>query len=479
MVITEHFAWAHMGKTGGDATAEMFAAVPGLVEWASSPDSNAKHDPFALHEAAISGRLRVMNIRRLPSWILSVAHHRVTHGAWPDYEPQPMPSADEMAETLDADGALRRVSDGPRFPVQRWLRQEFLADDVAALLEHFGLLTESARAGIASVPHHAKNYDHDLAATFSADQIQRMYALNPRWAEVESRVYGDLYDLVDSDSSRSHRRRAVTARTSGTRADENDVDRWLTAYAGSRLDALDRQLADEGPSLDNYRLFRDLDDWVWALLLGRRYTSYPSILETLPQIPDPALQTRWSGGHGLALLTKSFAFYRHVRFMHASQGIGELPTARILDFGCGWGRLTRFFCRDVDPGCLHACDPDEDLLQVCRRSRLPAVLHHTGFDPGELPETGLDLAYAATAFTHLPEESAEACLTALHESLNPSGLLILTMRPPAHAGRDTDSDGAPISLSHVRERWVDRFEVVDVTVQLEDLNRVAVTLRKI
>ncbi len=53
MVITEHFAWAHMGKSGGDATARMFAAVPGLVEWASSPVTDAKHDPFA---ASCGGR---------------------------------------------------------------------------------------------------------------------------------------------------------------------------------------------------------------------------------------------------------------------------------------------------------------------------------------------------------------------------------------------------------------------------------------
>jgi hypothetical protein len=472
MVITEHFAWAHMGKTGGDATAAMFAAVPGLVEWASSPQSNAKHDPFALHEAAIAGRLRVMNIRRLPSWILSVAQHRAAHGAWPDYEPQPMPSVDEMAATIDADGALRRVSDGPRFPIQWWLRQEFLADDVAALLEHFGQLTESARDAIASVPHVGENYDHDLAATFSAEQVQRMYAMNPRWAEVESRVYGGLFELVDSHPSQ-HRPRGEALRS-----DELDVDRWLTLYAGSRLDAIDRRLAREGPSLDNYQLFRGLDDWVWALLLGRRYTRYLSILETLPQMPEPALQARWSGGHGLSLLTSSFAFYRHVRSMHATEGIGELPTAQILDFGCGWGRLTRFFCRDVDPGCLHGCDPDEDLLQVCRRSRLPAVLHQTGYGPGELPETGFDLAYSATAFTHLPEGPAEACLAALHESLNPSGLLILTVRPPAQGGSGSDS-GAPIGLDLIRERWAERFELVDVTAQLEDIDRVAVTLRKV
>ena len=110
-----------------------------------------------------------------------------------------------------------------------------------------------------------------------------------------------------------------------------------------------------------------------------------------------------------------------------------------------------------------------------------------GFLPSCTTRNSLPAGYRKVASTSptLPrpsracEETAEACLTALHESLNPGGLLILTLRPPAHSGRDTGSDGPPISLSLVRERWADRFEVVDVTVQLEDIHRVAVTLRKI
>jgi len=39
MLITKHFAWAHLPKAAGDATQQMFAAVPGLIEWADSQDS--------------------------------------------------------------------------------------------------------------------------------------------------------------------------------------------------------------------------------------------------------------------------------------------------------------------------------------------------------------------------------------------------------------------------------------------------------
>ena len=92
MVITEQFAWAHLPKAAGSATQDMLEAVPGLVLWAQPQDTNDKHDPFWRHEEAVAGKLLVMNIRRLPSWILSMAHHKATAGIWPDYEPQPMPT---------------------------------------------------------------------------------------------------------------------------------------------------------------------------------------------------------------------------------------------------------------------------------------------------------------------------------------------------------------------------------------------------
>ena len=76
MIIAERFAWAHLPKTGGDATHTMFAAVPGLILFADDPHSNDKHLPFFAREPEVAGKLLVMNIRRLPSWTLSAAHHR-------------------------------------------------------------------------------------------------------------------------------------------------------------------------------------------------------------------------------------------------------------------------------------------------------------------------------------------------------------------------------------------------------------------
>jgi SAM-dependent methyltransferase len=549
MVITEQFAWAHLPKAGGDATQEMLAAVPGLVSYADSPGSNDKHDPFAEHEDEIVGKLRVMNIRRLPAWILSITHHRAASGVWPDYEPQPMRTPEEMAESRLPDDALRYMTNAPRFPVERWLRQENLADDVRALLAEAGVPTADTEAAIAAVPYRAKAYDHDVASTFTVAQVQRMYTLNPAWAEIERRVYGDVHELarpgaVDSPPGGTghgraaprigarlldaaerrlrdwHRRRTGTeAPPPPSDADETDVDTWLTSLNGPRLEAIDRELAEMGPSFDNYPLFRGLDDDLWALLLSRRYSTYRSILETLPLLPDPTLQERWNGAHGLTLLTQTKAFYRHARAMLERHGVSEPPATRILDFGCGWGRITRFFCRDVDAGALHGCDPVEDILEVCRRSRLPAVLHRTEFIPERLPETGFDLAYSFSVFTHISEEAANACIRALHDALNPGGLLILTIRPPAyldldpkmHAARDAlrpdpltalaeprhvfvphDPDPehpqyeggemtygeAVISLSYVRERWGGLFELLDVKIVPEDLYQVAITLRK-
>jgi hypothetical protein len=191
MVITERFAWAHLPKTAGDATAKMFAAVPGLVLYQAPLDSNEKHDGFWVHADAIEGKLRVMNIRRLPSWILSIAHHKAISGIHPDYEPLPMASVEEMAEDTDPDNVLRWTT-GPDHPVQRWLRAENIADDVEQLLLDVGVGARKARRAVSSVPWVGNTYEHDISRIFTAEQIDGMYERNPDWAAAEREAYGDV-----------------------------------------------------------------------------------------------------------------------------------------------------------------------------------------------------------------------------------------------------------------------------------------------
>jgi hypothetical protein len=193
VVITEQFAWAHLPKTGGDATHAMLCAVPGLVRFADPPESNDKHMPFFGREDEIAGKLLAMNIRRLPQWTLSGAHHKAAHGVYPDYRPQPLQTPDEMTSTTEADDLLRWMTDHGRFEVDRWLRAEALEDDLLALLSELGIQTPEVRRHVTAVGRvNEGSYERELASAFTAEQVRRLYALNPTWAGIERRVYGEL-----------------------------------------------------------------------------------------------------------------------------------------------------------------------------------------------------------------------------------------------------------------------------------------------
>jgi hypothetical protein len=192
VVIGDRFAWAHLPKTGGDATQEMLAAVPGLVRFADPPASNDKHLPFFAREQEVAGKLLVMNIRRLPAWVLSGAHHKAAHGIHPEYVPLPLQTADEMTSTTDADDLLRWMTDHGRFEVERWLRTEQLEHDLVALLDELGVLDPATEAAVRAVGRvNIGAYDHQAPTRFTQAQLDRVYELNPTWAAIERRVYGD------------------------------------------------------------------------------------------------------------------------------------------------------------------------------------------------------------------------------------------------------------------------------------------------
>jgi hypothetical protein len=193
VVIGEHFAWAHLPKTAGDATCCMLEAVPGLVTFADPLDSNDKHLPFFAREAEVGGKLLAMNIRRLPAWILSAAQHRAQHGVHPEYRPLPLQTADELTQLTDPDDLLVWMTDHWRLAVARWLRTEALADDVLALLGELEVPEAVARRAVSSVGRvNQGTYDHRLSAFFTAEQIAALYERNPGWAAIECRVYGEL-----------------------------------------------------------------------------------------------------------------------------------------------------------------------------------------------------------------------------------------------------------------------------------------------
>jgi len=327
---------------------------------------------------------------------------------------------------------------------------------------------------------------------------------------------------VSSNMNRLPRRaisklRRLSGRQNMSGPGHSDLDRWLVPLFDQQLAPIEASIGSQG--LEGYRQFRGLDDDLWALLLTREYEAYPAIRSFLPGLPRPELQQQWNGASGPALASQTVCFYRKLKEVQARYGRGDLAGSAVLDFGCGWGRLTRMVARDVEPGDLYGCDPVEDILEICRETGVPAELFRSDFLPERLPvERRFDLVFAFSVLTHVSEKAARASFEAIAERLEPGGLFAFTIRPisyldvnplmrpaaeelgdertkaldgpaylfvpheaedhPQYDGNEMAYGESVITIPWIRENWTDGFDLVDVSVMLGDFYQVAVTLRK-
>ena len=194
MIVSQRFVWAHIPKTGGDATATMIGRVPRLVLLSDHLRDNAKHLPFDERRGSIEGRLLVANIRRLPEWAMSYARHYEKYGAFPDYVAGGRQWPEVVAARPAADDLLDLIVG--KYEVDRWIRQEHLADDVVGFLREVDDLTEAEEGAIRSVGmvnHQRSAMQRMRMGTarrfFGRKHLETLYANNPRWAAIEREVY--------------------------------------------------------------------------------------------------------------------------------------------------------------------------------------------------------------------------------------------------------------------------------------------------
>lgn len=191
VVVTKTFAWAHLPKTAGDTVATIFGLFPEIIEFADPVDRGEKHALFRDRPDLVAGRQRILCIRRLPSWLLSRSVHRSRHGVHPDFRPLPMESQEAMSRSVAGDRVLSNYVDGGRAWPDRWIRVEYLVDDVLALLEEHVEVTPEKREQIRAMAplNEGRNYDRSVSAWFTPEMIDRMYEYNPLWQRAEELAY--------------------------------------------------------------------------------------------------------------------------------------------------------------------------------------------------------------------------------------------------------------------------------------------------
>lgn len=175
-------------------------------------------------------------------------------------------------------------------------------------------------------------------------------------------------------------------------------------------------------------LFGGVSDelWLWICTQGCKFNS--TIRELLPELPSDDIQTNFTGAAGEDTLRDAFRSYTLFRRLYTTC-VGPIGGAHLLDFGCGWGRLTRFWIRDVPRGQLAGCDPVEEMVELCRRTNRWAEFRRSPFrPPTDFPDGSFDLIYAFSVFSHLSEEAHLAWLPELARILKPGGIVALTTR---------------------------------------------------
>lgn len=152
----------------------------------------------------------------------------------------------------------------------------------------------------------------------------------------------------------------------------------------------------------------------------------------LPSMVSEAVQLEWTGSSGLALLKQSVDFVHSID-RACRQYLDHPLQGRILDYGCGWGRVLRLLLKYVDADQLYGTDPWHTSRDLFEQHRCPGHFALCDYVPNDLPFDGnFDLIYALSVFTHLSEPTTHAVLQVLHRHIAPDGMLAITIRPPGY-----------------------------------------------
>lgn len=117
-----------------------------------------------------------------------------------------------------------------------------------------------------------------------------------------------------------------------------------------------------------------------------------------------------------------------IEFALAAVGRQLADFRRVLDFGCGPGRVMRHLEPLTQTCELHGIDIDAEMIDWCNKN-IPFATFVVGPHEPPLPyePSSFDLIFNHSVFTHLDEYRQDIWLTELQRILTPGGIALLTV----------------------------------------------------
>jgi cyclopropane fatty-acyl-phospholipid synthase-like methyltransferase len=180
-------------------------------------------------------------------------------------------------------------------------------------------------------------------------------------------------------------------------------------------------------TMDPQLLVSTLRSWsderyVAALAKG----SDPSGL-VLPGFPSDEVQARFVGSSRETALREALQFVERVKTEAAACGNPIAEHSKVCDFGAGWGRMLRCWLRDIPSSNLIAIEPVDWMAEDLRLWFPEATIIESELDPPvNIVAGSVDVLYAYSVFSHLPERVATEWINEIARILSPGGVAVLT-----------------------------------------------------
>jgi SAM-dependent methyltransferase len=168
------------------------------------------------------------------------------------------------------------------------------------------------------------------------------------------------------------------------------------------------------------------EEWINTLVASLTCSSIAGV--EFPTFPPPEFQDAVHGSSGEPSLREMLPFYTFViRHGLAGPNSPAFGQGYMLDFGAGWGRITRLFLRDFPLKNLIGFEPNGRFCTIARAHN-PFVSFVSGdaLPPTMLAQGRFDLAVGWSVMSHLSERSVTAWLREFGRILAADGSVVLS-----------------------------------------------------
>lgn len=167
---------------------------------------------------------------------------------------------------------------------------------------------------------------------------------------------------------------------------------------------------------------------------------------SLPEFPSEKLQKITNSKCGSTTIINAFSFYTLTKQLAQQHRVSIGRDSKVLDYGCGWGRIYRCFLKDVPMTGLFGVDVQQTLVDACKDSFLPEQFKLIE-SKENLPydDDTFDLVFANSVFSHLSKDLHLHAISEISRVTKCNGLVICTFISNTSLEKITHQDDSYIN----------------------------------